>query len=83
MTTPVERITERILEVAFAYSGIQAEPETPLLGEGLLDSFQMIELLDVVEREFRIRIRPEDFQDDRLGCARSIAELVASRQKPE
>jgi acyl carrier protein len=54
-------------------------PDTDLLESGLLDSFQFVELLAHLEREFGMRIRIDDLELDDLRSLERIARLVAGR----
>lgn len=36
------------------------EPDTPLISSGLVDSFDVVTLLTMVESEYRVSINPED-----------------------
>jgi acyl carrier protein len=54
--------------------------ETDLLGEGLLDSLQLIELLLHLEAEFHMSISFDALEVEDFQCLRSIAELLAGRK---
>lgn len=36
------------------------EPDTPLISSGIIDSFDVVTLLTIVESEYRVSINPED-----------------------
>ena len=52
--------------------------DTDLLETGILDSFQFVELLFQLEREFGVRIPIEDINLDDLRTLERIARLVAA-----
>ena len=53
-------------------------PDTDLLESGLLDSFQFVELLAHLERQFGLRIRIDDIELDDLRTLERIARMVSA-----
>ena len=53
-------------------------PDTDLLASGVLDSFQFVELLLHLERQFGVRVRIDDIDLDQLRTLSRIADLVAA-----
>jgi D-alanine--poly(phosphoribitol) ligase subunit 2 len=58
-------------------------PDTDLLESGLLDSFQFVELLAQLERQFGLRIRIDDIELDDLRTLARIARMVSSVAAPK
>lgn len=52
-------------------------PDTDLLESGLLDSFQFVELLAQLERQFGLRLRIDDIELDDLRTLERIARMVS------
>jgi D-alanine--poly(phosphoribitol) ligase subunit 2 len=52
--------------------------DTDLLESGILDSFQLVELLFELEQRFGLRIKIEDIELDDLRTLSRIARLVAA-----
>ena len=52
--------------------------DTDLLESGILDSFQMVQLLFEVEQRFGLRIKIEDIDLDDLRTLSRLARLVAA-----
>ena len=52
-------------------------PDTDLLESGLLDSFQFVELLAQLERQFGLRIRLDDIELDDVRTLERIARMVS------
>lgn len=52
-------------------------PDTDLLESGLLDSFQFVELLAQLERQFGLRIHIDDLELDDLRTLARIARLIS------
>ena len=52
-------------------------PDTDLLESGLLDSFQFVELLAELERQFGLRLRIDDIELDDLRTLARIARLIS------
>jgi len=57
-------------------------PDTDLLESGLLDSFQFVELLAQLERQFGLRLRIDDIELDDLRTLARIARMVSSVAAP-
>jgi acyl carrier protein len=53
-------------------------PEADLLESGILDSFQLVELLLVLERRFDLRVRIDDVELEDLRSLSRIARMLAS-----
>jgi acyl carrier protein len=53
-------------------------PDTDLLESGILDSFQFVELLLLLEQNFSLRIRIDDIDLEDLRTLRSIGRLVSA-----
>jgi acyl carrier protein len=53
-------------------------PDTDLLESGLLDSFQFVELLAQLERQFGLRLRIDDIELDDLRTLERIAGMVST-----
>lgn len=52
-------------------------PDTDLLESGLLDSFQFVELLAQLERQFGLHLRIEDIELDDLRTLGRIARMIS------
>jgi len=53
-------------------------PDTDLLETGILDSFQFVELLFQLERQFDFRVKIEDIDLEDIRTLTRIARLVAA-----
>ena len=51
-------------------------PQAPLFSSGLLDSFHLVELVEALEAEFAIRIRPSDFSMRNFDSIDSIVAFL-------
>jgi acyl carrier protein len=77
--TDANAIIERLGAVFVESFHIQVPgADTDLLESGLLDSFQMVELLSELEQRFGFRINIEDIELDDLRTLSRIARLVAA-----
>ncbi|MBB1485636.1 acyl carrier protein [Oceanospirillum sediminis] len=47
--------------------------------QGLIDSFDIIMLIEDVEEEFGITLDEENFQDRRFSCISGLAEIINER----
>ena len=53
-------------------------PDADLLESGILDSFQLVELLAQLERHFGLRVRIDDIELDDLRTLSRIARMLAA-----
>jgi methoxymalonate biosynthesis acyl carrier protein len=55
--------------------------QTPLVDAGVFDSFSVIKLVTFLEKEFKIRIKPEDLLEENFSTLKQIERLVLRKQK--
>ncbi|MGH8707784.1 MAG: phosphopantetheine-binding protein [Burkholderiales bacterium] len=78
MKTDANAIVERLGALFAETFHIEVpSPDTDLLESGLLDSFQFVELLAQLERQFGLRIRIDDLELDDLRTLSRIARMVS------
>ena len=56
------------------------EDEQPLLGNGLIDSLGILEVVSFLEREFNITVADEDLIPENFGSLRNLSQFVTSKQ---
>jgi len=54
--------------------------QTPLLEQGLLDSIQIVQLINFMETQYQITVDVEDLVPDNFNNVDSICRLVQTRQ---
>ena len=54
--------------------------DTPLISSGVLDSISILQLVDVIEKEFKIEFEAHEIDRDKFDSIDLIAELVASKK---
>ena len=54
-------------------------PDTPLLATGLLDSLQLMSLIEFAERRFGIRLTEEDMHPNNFETVTAVTALVTRR----
>jgi methoxymalonate biosynthesis acyl carrier protein len=80
--TDTNAIIERLGAVFVESFHIEVpSPDTDLLESGILDSFQMVELLSELEQRFGLRIEIEDIELDDLRTLSRIARLVVAANR--
>jgi acyl carrier protein len=57
--------------------------DLPLIDASVLDSFEMLRLVSLIEARFGIQIRDEDLVPRNFGTIESLAAFVDSRRKGE
>lgn len=78
--TEGDAIIERLGEVFVDGLHMEApEPDTDLFETGLLDSFQLVELLLLLEQHFGFQVKIDDVDLDDLRTLSRIARLVWQR----
>jgi len=60
------------------HPGVQAD--TRLVEEGLLDSFDAVEVIDFIEERFEIRIAPADMAQEDFGSVAAMARFVERKR---
>jgi acyl carrier protein len=54
---------------------------TPLISSGILDSISILQLVDVLEKEYGIEFEAHEIDRDKFDSIDLIAELVATKKK--
>ena len=77
----MEQIKQYIIK-EFMFETPQAElaDDQPLLVDGIIDSLGIFTLIAFIEKEFGIKIAPEDVVLDNFESVHAISNLVQSRQ---
>ena len=79
MTRDEQKVVERLGALFVDQFHIEVpSPDTDLLASGVLDSFQFVELLTQLERQFDLRVRIDDIEIDDLRTLARIACMVAA-----
>lgn len=55
--------------------------DTDLLGEGLLDSLALVELIVLLEEEFDVQVALEDLELDHFRSPQAIVSFIAGRRR--
>jgi acyl carrier protein len=74
---------QKVIQIISDSFGIPAEEigiDTPLFSNGLLDSFHLVELLNILEKAYGRKIRPGEINLENLDSAERIARLLGSHQ---
>lgn len=73
---------EQLLELLKAVkSDIDFEKETGLVDEGLLDSLEIVTIIDSIEEKFGIEINPDDIDPDNFQSAEAMWEMIEKNKK--
>lgn len=75
-----EQIADFIAKNLAAGEDVKIEPDTDLVGEGVVDSTAFMELVLWFEEEFGVSVDVEDMTPDNFGTVRNMAEYVERRQ---
>ena len=55
--------------------------KTPLFGEEVLDSLNLIELIEFIEKKYSIRVLPSEIQSANFGSICSLEQFIASKAR--
>ena len=81
LTSPsIELNVRQIIEEVVMDAPVAIEPDTDLFNSGIIDSFNMIEIIEHVEERFQIAIAMEDLTLQNFGTVTAIAKTVLSYQ---
>lgn len=73
---------EQLLELLKAVkSDIDFEKETDLVDEGLLDSLEIVTIIDSIEETFGIEINPDDIDPDNFQSAETMWKMIEKNKK--
>ena len=77
----MQQIRDFILK-EFMFENPQAEltDDQPLLADGIIDSLGIFTLIAFIEKDFGLKIAPEDVILDNFQSVNAIANLIRSRQ---
>ena len=76
-----ERVREFVAsELLYGEDEGALDATTPLISSKVLDSISVVKLVEVLEREFEIRLKPHEMDEDHLNTLDQIAELVQRRR---
>lgn len=59
------------------------ENDQSLLGQGIVDSMGVMEMLQFLEDEFDVRVPEEDVTEEQIGTLNAIADYVVAHQTGE
>lgn len=59
----------------------ELQADTPLMTSGILDSIATLQLVEFLEKEFSVELRPHELGGDHLGTLEKIEQLVRSKME--
>jgi acyl carrier protein len=74
---------DKIIATVAATAGIPAgelNDETALYGSSIVSSLMMLEIMDAIEKEHEIFIRPEELIEDNFATIGSLAEFIGKKK---
>jgi len=81
ITSPsIEHDVRQIIEEVITAAPVAIAPDTDLFNSGIIDSFNMIEIIERVEERFLIGFAMEDLTLQNFGTVTAIAKTVRSYQ---
>jgi D-alanine--poly(phosphoribitol) ligase subunit 2 len=82
MPADLEREIKAFLEDTFLVSFAELEPDTDLFRSGVIDSFGFVELVNFLERRFKIKITDEELTSDALISLDNITQCITDKLEP-
>lgn len=85
-TTMVMTIANRIiayLQTTLSQQGstLIVTPDTPLLQSGLIDSLTLFKLIDFMQKELVVKIKPSEITLENFATVRAIEQLLMAKQQ--
>ena len=72
---------QKVLEICEELCGRPISPTEELITTGMLNSFKIMELISVLEKEFQIIFLPEEIADlDNLSCIDNILSFIMKKR---
>lgn len=79
-----DAIQDKIISIIQEIKNLAAiDPREALIGNGVLDLFDIINLITALESNFQITIPGESIVPENLGCVIDIANLVSAQQSQQ
>ena len=76
-----QRISKYVSEnLLYVDEGFEYDYDTSFIGEGLIDSMGVMELLNFVQSEFDIRVEQQEVTPDNFDSINKLAAFVARKQ---
>ena len=77
-----QRISKYVSEnLLYVDEGFEYDYDTSFIGEGLIDSMGVMELLNFVQSEFDIRVEQQEVTPDNFDSINKLAAFVARKQR--
>ena len=75
----IESEIQQFLQDRFPDRRTEFNPNTALITTGLIDSFDILELLEFVEEKFRISLKSDELVQENFDSINALANLVAKK----
>jgi acyl carrier protein len=77
-----QRISKYVSEnLLYVDEGFEYDYDTSFIGEGLIDSMGVMELLNFVQSEFDIQVEQQEVTPDNFDSINKLAAFVARKQR--
>ena len=73
-------LAEQIRQLVPAAADVDLTPEDPLITSGLLDSLTLFRLITAIQRQFGIKIRPQEVVAKNFATLAAIDRLISAKQ---
>ena len=79
---------ENYIEEIFSFfhsknSELNLDPDDNIMKTGIIDSFGLIELIELLENKYSIQFTDDDLTEERFKSIRSIAQLLLDKNVSE
>ncbi len=81
LTTPSEPRVREFIQSTFLYArpDLHLEIEDDLLGQGIIDSMGVMELIEFLQNEFSVTVPDQDLTEQNLGTIGAITRYITER----
>ncbi len=81
ISNSIENDVQQILDAVITVKTVAITPDTELFNSGIIDSFNMIEIIEHLEERFLIGFAMEDLTLQNFGTVTAIANTVRNYRK--
>ncbi len=78
-----EKICDELIDYVTQISNADIQKDTPLLGQGIVDSFNVLQIVAFIEEHFRVVVDPEELPIEGFHSVETLANWIQGLEKEE
>ena len=76
-----DKLCDELADYINQISNVRIQRDIPLLGQGIIDSFNVLQIVDFIEERFRVVIDPEELPIEGFHSVETLANWIQSLEK--